>query len=238
MNKIPVKQITSWSYSRYADYRQCPLKAKLKHIDKLKEPQNEAMARGEAIHKKAESFIRGEMRTLPAELKSFEKLFKEMKSLYKKNQKVLVVEDSWALKRDWSKTLWNDWNGCWLRIKLDLAEIKGSTMIITDWKTGKFRPEMNEDYMEQLELYALGAFLLYPTIDTVYPRLAYVDQSLMYPENPDDLVFTRSANLSGLLKTWERRIKPMLADKKFAPRPNDKCRWCHFRKSNGGPCKF
>ena len=35
---IPIKPLTSWSFSRYSDYKTCPLKAKLKHIDKIQEP--------------------------------------------------------------------------------------------------------------------------------------------------------------------------------------------------------
>ena len=65
-------KITSWSFSRYADYKNCPLKFKLKHVDKLNEPPNEAMARGAAIHTLAEEYIKGKGRTVPPELKLFE----------------------------------------------------------------------------------------------------------------------------------------------------------------------
>ena len=30
----------------------------------------------------------------------------------------------------------------------------------------------------------------------------------------------------------------LLTDTLFAPRPGPYCRWCHFRKENGGPCTF
>ena len=43
-----------WSYSRLTTWEQCPLKAKLKYIDGLKEPGSPAMDRGTAIHKDAE----------------------------------------------------------------------------------------------------------------------------------------------------------------------------------------
>ena len=62
---IPIKQITSWSFSRYSDYKLCPLKARLKHVDKHKEPQNDAMARGQAIHKLAEDYTKGSIARLP-----------------------------------------------------------------------------------------------------------------------------------------------------------------------------
>ena len=37
------EKITAWSFSRYNLYQQCPGKAKLMYIDKLKEPTSDAM---------------------------------------------------------------------------------------------------------------------------------------------------------------------------------------------------
>jgi CRISPR/Cas system-associated exonuclease Cas4 (RecB family) len=113
--------------------------------------------------------------------------------------------------------------------------------VVTDWKTGKFREDQNEDYLEQLELYALSALILYPHIQKVKPRLVYLDIGIIHPTADVELVFTR-ADLPKLKKLWVKRTKAMLSDKLFAPRPNDKCKWCFFRSSNkaagGGQCKF
>ena len=242
MNKIPVKQITSWSFSRYNTYVQCPLKLKLNAIDRIKEPGNEAMARGDMIHKMAEAYIKGKGRVIPKELKLFVDEFKRLRAQYKKKINGMVVEDTWAFRRDWTETTWDDWTGCFLRIKLDCAHHEDDeTMVISDWKTGKFRPEMNEDYIEQLELYALGAMVRYPHIKTVKPRLVYLDLGLIYPPAEQPIIYTRD-DIVKLKKNWEKRIKPMINDKIFAPRANDKCRWCFYRASNkaagGGQCKF
>lgn len=247
MKKIPVKQITSWSFSRYSDYKQCPLKAKLKHLDKIQEPPNEAMARGARVHEEAEQYIKGISKKLVPELKQFEKEFKRLRAQYKKKLSGLAVEDNWAFTKEWDQTQWNNWTQCWVRIKLDCAEqINDETLTITDWKTGKFRPESNEDYVEQLELYALAGFLMYDHIKTIYPRLVYLDAGVSYPASIQDaheadLFFTRE-DLPELKKTWEKRVRPMLNDKKFAPRPNNRCHWCFYRSSNkavgGGQCKY
>lgn len=240
---IPIKQATSWSFSRYSDYKNCPLKFKLKHLDKISEPPNDAMARGAAIHTLAEKFIKGELRALPPELKLFADIFKKFKAQFKKKISGMVVEDNWSFTRTWTETQWNNWAECWVRIKLDCAHHESDeVLIITDWKTGKFRVEMNEDYVEQLELYALAALLLHPHIEQVKPRLAYTDQGMMYPEPGQELVFTR-ADLPKLKKLWEKRTKAMMNDKLFAPRPNDKCKWCWYgqsKKATGGPglCKY
>lgn len=239
--QIPVKQITSWSFSRYNTYKQCPLKLKLSAIDRIREPSNPAMARGDAIHKLAEAYIKGEGRTLPTELHLFKDEFKQLRAKYKKTGG-MVVEDNWSFTKDWHETQWDDWVNCWLRIKLDCAHHEDDeTLVITDWKTGKFRPEMNAEYVEQLELYALAALLLHEHIQQVKPRLVYLDLGLTYPTADQPLVFTR-ADIPKLKELWAKRTKAMLNDKQFAPRPNDKCRWCFYRANNkaagGGQCKY
>lgn len=239
---IPIKQITSWSFSRYSTYKQCPLKLKLSAIDRIREPGNEAMQRGDAIHKLVEKYIKGAGRTMPPELKLFADEMKKLRIQYRKKINGMVVEDNWAFTKDWDETQYDDWIHCWLRIKLDCAHHEDDeTLIVTDWKTGKFRIEMNEEYVEQLELYALAALLLHEHIQQVKPRLAYLDLGITYPEAGKELVFTR-ADIPRLKKLWEKRAKPMLNDKTFAPRPNDKCRWCFYRASNkaagGGQCKY
>lgn len=242
--KIPTTQITSWSFSRYNTYQLCPLKAKLQFIDKIKEPPNPAMQRGADIHDMAEAFIKGTLTGLPKELKKFAKLFRRLRRQYKKAINGMVVEDTWAFTKDWDETTWNDWVGCWVRIKLDCAEHEdGVTMVINDWKTGKFRLEKNEEYVEQLELYALTALLLHDHIEVVKPRLVYLDYGIIYPEpgSGDELIFTRD-DIPRLKELWAKRVRPMLNDKAFAPRPNNLCHWCFFRKSNqadgGGQCKY
>lgn len=239
--QIPIKQITSWSFSRYSTYKQCPLKLKLSAIDRIREPSNPAMARGDAIHKLAEAYIKGEGRTLPTELHLFKDEFKQLRAKYKKTGG-MVVEDNWSFTKDWHETQWDDWVNCWLRIKLDCAHHEDDeTLVITDWKTGKFRPEMNAEYVEQLELYALAALLLHEHIQQVKPRLVYLDLGLTYPTTDQPLVFTR-ADIPKLKQLWAKRTKAMLNDKQFAPRPNDKCRWCFYRANNkaagGGQCKY
>jgi PD-(D/E)XK nuclease superfamily len=237
--KMPVKQITSWSMSRYNEYKNCPLKAKLKFIDKLKEPANEAMERGNTIHILAEDYIKGKIRNVPKELKLFQDLFKDLKKRFKSKLNPVHVEETWAFKSDWTETSWDDWNGCWLRVKVDCAfkESKDSdTLEIKDWKTGKFRPDNNDDYLEQLELYALGAFIKFPHINGIYASLTYLDEGVEYPSD-NSIHFTRS-DLPKLKKLWTNRVKAMMNDTVFPPKPNMWCTRCHFRKSGTGHCPF
>jgi PD-(D/E)XK nuclease superfamily len=228
---IPIKPLTAWSFSRYSMYKECPLKVKFTAIDKLKEPSNSAMERGNQIHNLAENYIKGTIKSLPPELKLFKDEITMLKKSFKKDSAAMVVED-------WSEAEWFDMIRCWVRIKLDCAHhIDGETLVVTDWKTGKFRDEKNQDYLEQLELYALSAMLMHPHIERVRPRLAYLDLGIYYPAPGNDLVYTR-ADIPKLQKAWEKRVKPMMSDTTFAPRPNNNCRWCYFGQSGlkkGGP---
>jgi len=236
---IPIKPLTAWSFSRYQTYQQCPAKLKYSAIMKLKEPQNEAMARGEMVHKLAERYVKGEIPAkTPPELAKFKDELVRLRAMYKKISQSMTAEDQWSFRSDWSETTWNDWNGCWLRIKLDLAHHEDDeTLIVTDWKTGKFREDKNAEYLEQLELYALTALLLHEHIQKVKPRLIYLDLGVVYPLVDKPITYTR-ADIPRLKKVWEKRVAPMLSDTVFAPRPNNLCSWCHFRKDNGGPCAF
>lgn len=234
----PIKQIKSWSFSRYSDYKQCPAKAKYKHIDGMKEPTNEAMQRGSNIHKLAENYIKGAGRQIPKELALFRDEFRALRAQYKELSDRMMVEDNWAFTKDWGITRWDNWADCWLRVKLDCAHyIADGVLVVTDWKTGKFRAEMNAEYLEQLELYALAAMYLDESIQEVRPRLVYLDVGIIYPGADEDIVYLRK-DLPQLKKLWDKRIKPMLTDTVFQPRPNDKCRWCHFSASKDGPCKY
>ena len=226
--------ITSWSYSRYNTYKQCPLKAKLTIIDKLQEPKNAAMERGTAIHNMAEGFLKGTVKTLPKELKAFGPMFKDLKASIKKPDQVVIVEDMWGYTAKWAETAWNNWSDCKVRVKLDVAHINGDAMTIIDWKTGKYRPDNLDDYVEQQELYAVAGLSKYASqVKTVTPQLVYLDAGVLHPS----LTYA-AKDLPGLKKLWEKRTKPMLNDKTFAPRPNKYCGWCHFRKGNNGPCPY
>lgn len=231
------KQITSWSFSRYSTYVQCPRRARYLYVDKLKEPEDPTgpMARGNAIHKLAEGYVKGTGARLPAELTKFGAFFKATRAARKRDAAAVVVEDTWAFRKDWSRTTWDDWNGCHLRVKVDLAVHNGDTVTVVDHKTGKYSPQWNlEGYMEQLDLYATAALQIYGDV-RVIPELHFLDHQITYPETPK--VYS-PGQLPVLKKTWAAKTRAMLADKTFAPKPSRMCGYCHFRKDNGGPCQF
>lgn len=235
-------KFTSWSFSRLQDFRQCPLKAKLKHLDKIKEPPNEAMERGTKIHKLAEDYIKGTISKLPIELARFKDEFAMLRKAYKKKILGAKVEGDGNFTKDWLPTTWDDWANCWVRVKIDATHyLEGNVLMVTDWKTGKFRRTEVQDYLEQLELYCLTVLILDTSLAGAVSRLVYLDEGTIYPPKEEQIVVMRK-DIARLQKKWAKVVAPMMNAVNFPAKPNDKCHWCHYRKSNasngGGQCKF
>lgn len=238
----PVQKIAAWSYSRYSTYKQCPLKAKLQYIDRLAAQQSEAMDRGKGQHKAIELYLSGQSEKLNAEFPHFRDYIADLKSHYFRPDfsGIKTLESQWAFNKDW---LHVDWFSpqVWVRVILDCAysvERECLTeLVVIDWKTGKFRIEENNNYVEQLELQTLAAFKMYPQVDLVTPKLVYLDQGIQYPVNQNVLVYTRD-DVEKLEQRWRDRTTPMLSDTIYAPRPNKFCFWCPFKKTDGGQCEY
>jgi CRISPR/Cas system-associated exonuclease Cas4 (RecB family) len=226
-----VQQFFAWSYSRWSDYEKCPLSAKLKHLDKIQEPVNDAMLRGGEVDRKATDYVTGKLKKLPEELFRYEEEFKDLL----KKKRILQPQQDLALTKLWTPTSWFG-KDAWLRIKMDVFydDLKTNVRKIIDYKTGKIRIE----HENQLELYAVGG-LAYAakSIKTFETELWYLDQGHTTPK-----VFTR-AEAESLKPKWEKRVKKMLSDTTFKPNPGSNCTWCYFGQSGkkkGGPgiCRF
>lgn len=235
--------VTAWSYSRYADYELCPLRFKLKHIDRLPDPGSAAMVRGSDIHKEGENYLKlpaGRGGKAPATVPSTYAHFKtEMAELHSLSP---MVEQQWGFTATWEPTSWFG-KETWLRVVCDVAVYyDDDTLDIIDFKTGR-KYTTNED---QIELFSMGGFARFPEVNHVTARLWYLDIA----DGPSDgdphedstanttiREYTRDEFDEAKLK-WEDKIQPMFVDTKFPPRANEKCKWCPYSKSKGGPCKF
>lgn len=216
--------ITAWSYSRLALWEQCPLAFKLKNIDKIKEEQSPAMARGDKIHKQMAAFAMG-TGARPAEAAKFGQLSDELAAM---PTDIKVVEQQWGFSKSWRPTGWFG-KDTWLRVILDAGVIyPDGTADVVDFKTGK-KYGTNKD---QMELFALATFCRFPHLSHVTTRLWYLDSG------DEEVAEFEQDNRSEAIEKWEQRVAPMFEDNVFAPRPNDKCKWCSFARSKGGQCKF
>jgi hypothetical protein len=247
---MPAKilQFTSWSFSRWLDYDRCPAQACYKHLQKVRTEQmakreedertgkvdESPMARGSRIDDATNKFLSKRTAKIPIELMPMAPVYRKIRSLGN-----LSINQSWGFTKNWEPCSSTDWDNCWLRAKIDvcwIAETKAEDVLhIKDNKTGKFRPNKNEEYLHQLNLYGTVGLAYMPTVAKVTTQLLYSDLNLAYPKEPT--VFTR-AQLATMQKHWEKLVKPMFNDRRFAPKPGYYCTYCDFSKSKGGPCRY
>lgn len=221
----PIKQ---WSLSRYETYEQCPRKAMYLYVEKRKEPESDAMKRGQDIHKLAERFLKHQIVEVPAELSAPKT---KLRALMFRDQG-MFAEAEIAFDRNWNPTGWFD-KDCWLRVKLDIlgspvVDASVPTAFIGDWKTGKEDTTGKND--PRLTLYALTGFLVFDMAQRVQTELVFVDADATKGE-----VFERK-DMELIRADWMQKTRRMLSDTEFKPAPSYLCRYCHFRSSNGGPC--
>jgi RecB family exonuclease len=214
-------QITTWSYSRWKDFDTCPFKAKCKYVDKLPEPGSKAMERGTMIHKMAEDYVNKAIEELPDELAL------HADGLAKLRGGRAKCELEWAFTSTWEPTTWFA-GDVWCRVKADVIGEMDGQLYIIDHKTGKKYP----DHAKQLGLYALAAFVMMPSVQNIKAEAWYLDlgEKLSTGFDRDEL--------PDIKEVWEDRARTMLSATSFRAIPNRLCRWCHYRKENGGPCEY
>jgi hypothetical protein len=235
---MAVTKITAWSFSRWAAYEECPAKAKYKFIDKLPEPQGEALARGEALHTLCEHYLRGIKKTVP---KDVTKISTELKDFRKRGA---LPEAEFAFNREWQPVSWFD-RSAWCRVKADvtippLLDDEPPTVEVHDFKSGAKLDAKTDtvvyksEYPLQTELYSLAGLLTYQAAEQARSSLVFIDHGRTVVSEE---VFTQK-DVKDLKKRWEMRTKKMLADTVFKPKPGNGCRWCNFSRSKGGPCAY
>lgn len=213
--------ITAWSYSRYGLYEQCPFKARMLYIEKFKEPSSPALENGTAVHAEIERYLKLADERLPQSAIKLSAEYEELKA------RKPYVELEAAFNKDWQPVDWFA-KDAWARIKIDALVKEDTHLFIVDHKTGRVR----DSYEPQLELYALTGLLMFPSAETIDTALFFVDAG----KRIDGQRYTRE-DLPTLLAKWTARVEPMLTDTEYAATPNQYCKYCHFRRSNGGDCQ-
>jgi hypothetical protein len=215
---------------------------KIKRI-KIYEPENPNFVKGNFVHKSAELYIGTEGKKEPPvipELKHVTEQLKKFRGLRAK------TEQDWAFTKAWKLSRWNDWDNCWLRIKVDVCavvdavldkkkKVKEPALIhITDWKTGK----IYDDHKQQRSLYALGGLQLVELgqLTDGVKDVKIIAEHRYTDTNQSATEEYAMSDLKPLKREWETRIKEMMSDTTYRANPGFHCRWCRFRKSNGGPC--
>lgn len=224
----PDSKITAWSYSRYDKWKSCPFKFYLTTIEKRQEPKSSALDRGLRIHDMAERYVDGRLEDLPDELTKFREQFEWLRSEYVAGN--VDVEENEAYTDGWEETEYFG-HDTWLRVKKDARIIvEDDVSMLVDYKTGKKR----DSYMPQLELYAATETVYLRNVKRVFVQLWFTD--IGPSENVGETFNNKET--AALRKDWARRVRGMFNETRFDPKPSTACRWCHFRRDNGGPCIY
>lgn len=217
------------SWSRLSDYNQCPLKFKLKYIDKpanFKEDFDKSphLVRGSNVHKKLEDYVvqktsDGQLEVKITSLPEVEAT-KPFVDRYIDNYDVVIPETQIAINKDWQRVEWFS-RDAYYRAIFDLIAIRKSDVSIIDYKTGKIRDyDGGPSGKGQLHLSAAISFHLWddvPEVNTVY---AYVDHKQTMP-----LSFKRD-QAQELREHFDAEHAKVNADKEFRPQVNEFCKWC------------
>jgi CRISPR/Cas system-associated exonuclease Cas4 (RecB family) len=211
----------AYSYSAVKLYEQCPSRYKFNRIDRLQEPSGDAASRGSLIHSEIESIIKGE---LPLASNVVQYLIPQLNKWKLSNAQ---SEMQFAINEAWDLVDYKDKNA-WFRGVIDLYFEEDDTATVLDFKTGKER-----DYVDQVSVYAAVVLATKPHINRVNLVIEFIDSQ----KNVQYSRITRD-ELGKYKDELANRISTINKDNIFAANPSGLCKFCHFRKSNGGPCKW
>lgn len=244
--------IQFWSFSSLRNFETCPYYIELSRIQKIPGPYpneedmppDHPLARGKRIHQEAEEWVNGTRNGFPPSLKKLKASFDELRELF--SEGYVWLEEKFFFNRDWDP-LEPDPDrfipeGTWhMQIpdaivfsRMDNGVVKEIRII--DYKTGKSWGK-EVQYMQQVQLYALGALMRFPSVDTVRVEMWYIDEGAIKPGRNN--TYTREF-LPKALAHWTERGDKLVHATAFPPKPNrGNCRFCDYGVANGtGDCPY
>lgn len=217
------------SWSRLSDYHQCPLKFKLKYLDKhplFKEESTASphLVRGSNVHKALENYViqstsNGELEVKITSLPEVEAT-KPFVDRFLNNYTTVIPETQIAINRNWERVEWFS-RDAYYRAILDLIALRPSDVAIIDYKTGKMRDyDGGPSGKGQLHLSGAISLHLWPDIPEVSTTYAYVDHRQTITKK-----FTQ-ADRQELREHFDEEHNRVNSDTKFRPTVNEFCKWC------------
>lgn len=203
----------AWSYSALTSFETCPRRHYLTKISKeVVEPQTEALTWGNRVHKALENRLKGF--TLQDEMAAFE----DQAAAVLRYGGTVEAEAKVALNRQFSPVEYFA-KDVWVRGVLDWSVVKGDTMVVGDWKTGKPDPDS-----AQLKLFAAMAMARKPFVKKVKTVFVWLKTNEVTAES-----YVRE-DIPAIWQEFTPRVQAMenaVASGKFPPRPSGLCRkWC------------
>ena len=215
------------SWSRLSDYNQCPLKFKLKYIEKdpiFKEDDSKSphLVRGNNVHRALENYVVQRTSGQEVKITSLPEVesTKPFVDRYIDNYEVIIPETQLAIDANWQRVEWFS-SEAYLRVIFDLIAIRRDHCAIVDYKTGKMRDyDGGPSGFGQLHLSGAIALHMYPDIPKVTTIYAYVDHRQTVPKE-----FTQDDKVK-LRNHFDEEHAKVNADKEFKPKVNEFCKWC------------
>jgi len=217
-------KIKAWSYSTVNNFTKCPLSIRFNKIDRIPEPDNEAQARGNAIHADLAHLIRtGEWPERPT-IPHRDEWRKRLLHMHVAGAR---AELQHAFDRQWQTVPWFGVN-VYGRVIIDAILDAGDTVILHEHKSGKYWPE----HEKQKRLYGLVAMMMYPNAEQSLVQINYIDQ----PDQATDIArFTRE-QIPELKAEFDEFALPLLSEEIYPASPGRHCGRCSYAKTAGGPC--
>jgi len=230
INASTLPKQNAWSYSSVEQHDKCPAVIRFRKIDRLPEPKSEHLVRGLSAHEQVAWYLTHG--TLPdGKAPLFDYGWQPFFNGLRLRPGTLSMEHQIAFDKEWNEVPWFD-KRAWLRVVIDAVHSHGSPLHVDvfEWKTGKQYPT----HEKQGRLYALAGLLKTQPGTVINVRVRYLDR---FNEGLDFGPFTHD-QLEGLKNEFTDFAKDFLNDDIYPAKPNRYCNFCHFRKSNSGPCTF
>jgi hypothetical protein len=217
--------------SKLGTFKKCRRKFLYSYIQNLPgTPQGPgASDRGVAQHKIIEDYFKGELDTLPDNLRHYTEWFDRLRNLNH------YSENKLAMRSGWLPCTWEDPQVWWKGV-LDLKVLQGQKAWVFDWKTGKVYP----DHEDQKELYSIAVFVEHEAIREIeawhiYLDLKGKDTKKIYTRDMLPMLIAKwNGKLAPYWQALERHVAaPEEAEMMFVTNPSYLCDYCKFQKN---PC--
>ncbi len=224
----PFQYALSWS--RLSDYLQCPRKFKYKYIDKVSnftvQDESVHLVRGTNVHKALENYaikkIAGTADIAASSLPEVETT-KPLIDSFISNFPSVVPEQQISVGIDWKQVDWFS-RQSYYRAIYDIVAISPHTVVIGDYKTGKFK-DYSPNGPGQLELSATIGLNLWPEVDTIDTMYIYVDHKKTIKRS-----FTQVEDKARLTEHFVTLHKKVNDEVNWDPTQNEFCKWCAATK--------
>jgi hypothetical protein len=161
----PQAKAFAWSYSKLKNYETCPKRHFHYDIAKdVQEPESQQLKDGNFKHDALAKRLGGKKIPLPAQVIELEKWAARVEA----TPGTLLVEQKYAIKRDFSSCSWFD-KQAWYRGIADVVKLNGPVGLLIDWKDGK----IVEDSV-QLFLMAQCAFAHLPALQRIRTEFVWL----------------------------------------------------------------